>query len=94
MSAVEKLQTVNSFFRTVLAMFVVGGMSAGGWYGYTTYNAAEREGQRKDQELQEAQHALDAKEQALVASQEKVAGQRQLLDQKDVDKRPNRGNLN
>ncbi len=85
MSAVEKIQTVNSFFRTVLAMFVVGGMSAGGWYGYTTYNAAELEGQRKDQELQEAQHALDAKAQALFASQEKVAGQRQLLDQKDVE---------
>ncbi len=83
--AVEKLQTINSFFRTVLALFVVGCMSAGGWYGYTTYNAAELEGQRKDQELQKAKQALDAKEQALVASQQQIASQQQLLDQKDSE---------
>jgi hypothetical protein len=83
--AVEKLQTINSFFRTLLALFVVGCMSAGGWYGYTTYNAAELEGQRKDQALQEAQQALDAKEQALAASQQQVASQKQLLNQKDLE---------
>jgi hypothetical protein len=83
--AVEKLQTINSFFRTVLALFVVGGLSAGGWYGYTTYNAAEIEGQRKDQAIQEAEQALRNKEQELLASHERISSQQQLLVQKDVE---------
>jgi hypothetical protein len=80
---VEKFQTFNSFLRTVLALFVVGGMSAGGWYGYTVYNATELESQRKNRELQDARQALTAKEQQLAASQEQIAEQQGLLEQKD-----------
>ena len=49
---IEKLQTFNSLIRTVLALTAFGGLGVAGWYGYTTYNAAEIESQRKDAALQ------------------------------------------
>ena len=83
--AVEKIQTVNSFFRTILAFFVVGGVSMGGWYGYTTYNATELETQRKDKELQDAHQALNSAEQQLEQRQEQINSQRKQLVQKDAE---------
>ncbi len=81
--AVEKIQTVNSFFRTLLALFVVGGMSMGGYYGYTSYNATELESERKDKELNDAKQALTSAEQQLVHNQEVIDGQHRQLVQKD-----------
>ena len=81
--AVEKIQTVNSFFRTLLALFVVGGMSMGGYYGYTTYNATELESERKDKELNEAKQALTSAEQQLANNREVIDGQHRQLVQKD-----------
>jgi hypothetical protein len=83
--AVEKLQTVNSFFRTILALFVVGGMSFGGWYGYTTYNATELESERKDKELDKAKQALTSAEQQLQQSRDEIDDQRRKLELKDVE---------
>ncbi len=73
---IEKLQTVNSLIRTLLALVLFGGVGAAGWYGYTTYNAAEIEGQRKDAVLRE-------KEQQLASSILQVEMQRQALKAKD-----------
>jgi len=73
---IEKLQTVNSLIRTLLALVVFGGAGAAGWYGYTTYNAAEIEERRKDEALQE-------KQQELVASQKQIEKQRQELAAKE-----------
>jgi len=73
---IEKLQTVNSLIRTLLALVLFGGVGAAGWYGYTTYNAAEMEGQRKDAILRE-------KEQQLADSILQVEMQRQALKAKD-----------
>jgi hypothetical protein len=82
---VEKLQTINSLFRTLLALFVVGGMSMGGWYGYTTYTSAERESERKDQELQDARDALSSAEQELTQKGEEIASQRRQLEQNRIE---------
>lgn len=75
---IEKLQTVNSFIRTLLALVLFGGAGTAGWYGYTTYNAAEIESQRKDAALQE-------KEQQLADSLQQVAVQQQALKAKDSE---------
>jgi len=72
----RKLQTINSLIRTVLALVVFGGAGAAGWYGYTTYNAAEIEGRRKDA-------ALEEKQQELAVSQEQIERQRQELAAKE-----------
>jgi hypothetical protein len=61
----ESLSTVNSFLRTMLAIVVVGGTGAAGWYGYTTYNAKEFEAQKKAQ-------ALAATEKSLADAQERL----------------------
>ena len=86
---IEKLQTINSLIRTLLALGVFGGLGAAGWYGYTTYNAAEIEGRRKDaaleaqaaeldraqRQVEQQQHELAAKEDALREQQAKIAQQ-------------------
>jgi len=70
---IEKLQTINSLIRTVLALTVFGGVGAAGWYGYTTYNAVEIESQRKDA-------ALQATEQELTETKHQVQMQKDELD--------------
>ena len=76
--AIEKLQTINSLIRTLLALGVFGGLGAAGWYGYTTYNAAEIEKQRQDA-------ALQVKEEELAKSQQQVEKQQQELTAKDAE---------
>ena len=75
---IEKLQTINSVIRTLLALTVFGGVGVAGWYGYTTYNAAELEGQRKDA-------ALQAKEEELAKTLQRVKRQEQDLAAKDAE---------
>jgi len=43
----EGISTINSFLRTLIALVVLGGIGAGGYYGYTTYNATEIDAQQK-----------------------------------------------
>jgi hypothetical protein len=47
----EKLATLNSAVRTLLALVVVGGIGVGGWYGYQEYHAADLALKEKDEEL-------------------------------------------
>lgn len=75
---IEKLQTINSLIRTILALTVFGGVGAAGWYGYTTYNATEIDGQRKDA-------ALQAKEQELAKTLTQVKMQARELATKDAE---------
>lgn len=75
---IEKLQTVNSLIRTLLAVVLMGGAGTAGWYGYTTYNAAEIEAQQKDAALQE-------KEQQLAASREQIERHQQELIAKNEE---------
>src|SRR5262245_8958284 len=54
----EGLSTINSFLRTLIALVVLGGIGAGGYYGYTTYNAKELDIQKKDKALRDQERAL------------------------------------
>jgi hypothetical protein len=74
---IEKLQTINSLIRTVLALTVFGGVGAAGWYGYTTYNAAEIDGQRQAA-------ALQAKEEELAKTLRQVKMQAEELAGKEA----------
>jgi multidrug efflux pump subunit AcrA (membrane-fusion protein) len=96
---IEKLQTVNSLIRTLLALGVFGGLGAAGWYGYTTYNAAEIEGREKDaaleaqaaeldriqQQVEQQHQELAAKEDALRQQQAKLAQQQTEIDDLTVE---------
>ncbi len=71
-NTMEKLQTLNSLIRTLLALVVVGGVGSVSWYGYQTYHAA-------DQQLVDAQRELEKKDAALVASQEQLETSRRTV---------------
>lgn len=61
----ENVAIVNSAFRTVLAVVLVGGIGIGGWYGYATYNAKDLEIRQTAEALAEARDTLVMKEIAL-----------------------------
>jgi hypothetical protein len=54
----ESISAINSAVRTLLAVVVVGAVGAGGWYGYSQYNANEIEAQRSAEALAAAQDEL------------------------------------
>jgi hypothetical protein len=69
----ENLSTVNSFLRTLIAMVVIGVLGVGGWFGYTTFNAAELAAKKSAQDLADANDKLLRAEQGLVAAQADIA---------------------
>jgi len=80
----EHLRTINSFLRTLLAVTVVGGAGAAGWYGYSTYNAKELEAKKRAHELQEAQQALSDTKGRLLKAESDVAEKLAELTQKNA----------
>jgi hypothetical protein len=54
----EGIRAINSFLRTLIAVVVLGGIGAGGYYGYTTYNAKEIDARQKAKALEEKERAL------------------------------------
>jgi hypothetical protein len=84
-SAMEHLQTLNSFIRTLLALVVVGGVGTAGYYGYNTYTAAEREARLKEQQLTEAQKTLHAKEAVISQQTVQIADLNRDLEEKKVE---------
>jgi hypothetical protein len=79
----ESLSTINSFLRTLVALVVVGGAGAVGWYGYTTYNAKEFEAAKKAQALAQAEQSLADAKQRLDQAEANVARQAEELRAKD-----------
>jgi hypothetical protein len=87
-STMENLATVNSFMRTLLAMVVLGAITVGGWFGYTTYNAKDIEARRRNTELAEASKKLDQANRDLTFAQSQVAQKTEQLNiaQQQIDK--------
>ena len=69
---VESISVFNSTVRTLLALVLVGGLGAGGWYGYNLYNAQEIEARRRAEELAEAQNQLEQTHQLLEQKQVEI----------------------
>ncbi|MCO6454020.1 MAG: hypothetical protein J5I93_01790 [Pirellulaceae bacterium] len=85
---IESIATLNSAARTVLALVVVAGVGAGGWYAYTTYHANElalaaraRELNDAQQQLAAARTSLESAQQDLEASRREVAALQQQVEQ-------------
>lgn len=57
----DKLSTINSFLRTVLALAAVGAISFASYLGYNTYNAKDLAVQQKEKALIEARLQLEDK---------------------------------
>lgn len=72
----ESISTVNSLVRTTLALTVVGGVGAAGWFGYSTINEREiREHEllQVRTDLQDAQRKLSEAEGNVQRMREEVA---------------------
>ena len=54
----DNLSAINSFLRTLIALFAIGAVSAAGYFGYTSYNASEIEARTRSRELAEANERL------------------------------------
>ena len=85
MGVMQGLSTINSFLRTLMAIVVVGGVGAGGWYGYTTYNAKEIEAHKQAKAREDAEKALSATKQRLEKAEEEVASKLAELKAKDAE---------
>src|SRR5688500_18758525 len=79
----EKLATINSFVRTLLAVVVLGAVGYGGWFGYATYNAKEIEAQKKSKELEEATGKLADAQRELDAAEAEITQKSLLIIEKD-----------
>ncbi|MCA9143197.1 MAG: hypothetical protein H6821_10670 [Planctomycetaceae bacterium] len=69
---IEKVSIITSAIRTLLTTVIVGGLGIGGWYGYNTYNATEREAQRSAQALTQARADLEAKEAVIRVKEQEI----------------------
>jgi hypothetical protein len=81
----ENLSTVNSFLRTLIALVVIGGAGAAGWYGYTTYNAKEFEARAKAKELAEANDKLFRVQQDLDAAAAEIVQKSARIQEQDFE---------
>jgi hypothetical protein len=86
-STMESISTINSFLRTLLALFVLGGLSVAGWYGYSAYNEKERAGEKlveANNRLDEAKKSLEAATEDLLKKNEEIAKQQMQIDKLNV----------
>jgi len=81
----EGVRTINSFLRTLIALTVLGGIGAGGYYGYATYNAKEIDARQKAKALEEKERALADTTSRLDKAQSELASKVAELQAKDKE---------
>lgn len=68
----DGLNQINSFIRTILAMVVVGGVAAAGFFGWTKYTQNDREFDKISADLQQANALLEKANVDLQAKQAEI----------------------
>jgi len=81
----ESISTINSFLRTLIAIVVLGGIGAGGYYGYTTYHAKEIAAQKQEKELQEHKQQLSEVSQQLQSAKLELQNKTREIEAKDAE---------
>ncbi len=81
----EGIATINSFLRTVVAIVVLGGVGAAGYFGYTTFNAKELDAQQKAKRLDDAERDLTATRTRLQEAETDLVKQAAELKAKDAE---------
>lgn len=81
----ENLSTLNSFLRTLIAIAVIGGAAVAGYFGYTTYNSADIDKQKREQQLAEATQAVADFKNRLTEAEADIAAKSEQLAKKDVE---------
>lgn len=83
-STMEGISTINSFLRTILAMFVVGAISVGSWFGYQTYNKHDIAARKSAEELATATKELEASKKNLEAKTAELAVKTQQIQEQEI----------
>ena len=81
----EGVRTINSFLRTLMALIVLGGIGAGGYYGYTTYHAKEIAAQQQEKELQDKKQQLNEMSQQLQSAKLDLESKTREIEAKDAE---------
>jgi len=81
----DSLSTINSFLRTLIAIVVLGGFGAAGYFGYTTYNAKEIAARQQEKELQERKQQLDEVSQRLEKARLEIQTKDRAIEVKDAE---------
>lgn len=76
----DTLSVINSFLRTLLGLFLGGLLAYGGWLGYSTYREHDLALERKQQELDRVQQALDSATGEIDKLSTQVAAQQEEID--------------
>jgi hypothetical protein len=82
----KNVETLNSVIRTVLALAIVGGISAAGWFGYSTYQENQNMEQTLDQtkeDLDTARTELEIKANELTKKNKELVQKDELIVEKD-----------
>lgn len=85
MAAIESLSTINSFLRTLIALVVIGGVTAGGWFGYRNYFAADFAKQEAEEKLEKAESDAKAAKARVDELNNNLAVASQRLAKKDSE---------
>jgi hypothetical protein len=85
MGVTENLSTINSFLRTLMALVVLGGLGAAGYFGYTTYHAKEIAAQQQERELEQRKQQLDALSQQLDSAKLELENKNREIEAKDAE---------
>jgi hypothetical protein len=76
----ETIKTINSAFRTLLAMVVVAGAGYGGYLGYALYNEPQKKLAEKQQELDKTTATLQQKAADLTARDQEITDLNTKID--------------
>lgn len=79
----DNVKTVNSVLRTLIALVVVGAAGVAGWFGISTYYAADWERQATETKLTEVQAELEKREQTIADQLATLQEKDALLAEKD-----------
>jgi len=79
----DSVSTVNSLIRTLLGVVIVAMVGLAGWYGYSVYNAHDRELKERDEELAEVRNRLDTQSRQLQEKQLVLDQQVEMLAERD-----------
>lgn len=81
----QSLSTINSFLRTLIALAVIGGISAGGWVAYQNYYSKEFAAKDAEEKLQNAQREVEQTRLQVTSLRNDLATASERLVKKDAE---------
>jgi hypothetical protein len=81
----EGLRAINSLLRTLIAIAVLGGCGAAGYFGYTTYHAKDIAARQQEKELQDRKQQLNEVSRQLQGAKLELVNKNREIEAKDAE---------